>query len=173
MAKTLVVLAASQRIIALVASFLSDRSTTLMFQEYTAPSAPIQTGIPQGSPVSPILYLFYNADLIEACRTEETEAVGYIDDVSILAIGPTTQSNCKTLKGIHRKAEEWARKHGSQFAPAKYELAHFTRDPKANSTHALRLPHATIKGGSVVSTCRVNIQILLETGTVVSSRARS
>ncbi len=28
--------------------------------------------------------------------------------------------------------------------PAKYELVHFTRDPKANSTHALRLPHATI-----------------------------
>jgi hypothetical protein len=125
--------------------------------------------------VSPILYLFYNSDLIEACKTEGTEAVGYIGDVSILAIGPITQRNCKTLKGIHRKAEEWARKHSSQFAPAKYELAHYTRDPKANSTHPLRLPHATIKfkGGSVVSTCRVNIQIILETSTVVSSRARS
>ena len=128
-----------------VASFLSDRSTTLKLQEYTAPSTPIQTGIPQGSPVSPILYLFYNADLIEASKTEETEAVGYIDDVSILAVSPTAQRNCKTLKGLHRKAEEWAKKHGSQFAPAKYELVHFTRDPKANSTHALRLPHATIQ----------------------------
>lgn len=65
--------------------------------------------------------------------------------MSILAVGPTAQRNCKTLKGIHRKAEEWAKKHGSQFAPAKYELVHFTRDPRANSTHALRLPHATIK----------------------------
>uniref|UniRef100_A0A8H7K2N2 RNase H type-1 domain-containing protein n=1 Tax=Bionectria ochroleuca TaxID=29856 RepID=A0A8H7K2N2_BIOOC len=128
-----------------VGSFLSDRSTTLKLQEYTAPSAPIQTGIPQGSPVSPILYLFYNADLIEICKTEETEAVGYIDDVSILAVGPTAPRNCKTLKGINRKAEGWADKHGSQFAPAKYELVHFTRDPKANSTHALRLPHTTIK----------------------------
>ena len=126
-------------------SFLCNRSTILKLQEYTAPSAPIQTGIPQGSPVSPILYLFYNADLIEACGTEDTEAVGYIDDVSILAIGPSTPRNCKNLKAIHRKAEEWARKHGSQFAPAKYELVHFTRDPKANSTHALRLPHTTVK----------------------------
>ena len=74
--------------------------------------------------------------------------MGYIDDVSILAIGPTAPRNCKTLKAIHRKAEEWATQHGSQFAPAKYELVHFTRDPKANSTHALRLPHATIKASS-------------------------
>ncbi|KAJ9137654.1 Endonuclease/exonuclease/phosphatase [Pleurostoma richardsiae] len=135
----------SPAIVSWVASFLSDRSTTLKLQEYTAPSTPIQTGIPQGSPVSPILYLFYNADLIEASKTEDTEAVGYIDDVSILAVGPTAQRNCKTLKSLHRKAEEWAKKHGSQFAPAKYELVHFTRDPKANSTHALRLPHATIQ----------------------------
>ena len=134
-----------QKIVNWVESFLSGRSTTIKLQEYTAPSAPIETGIPQGSPVSPILYLFYNADLIEACKTPDTEAVGYIDDVSILAIGPTAPRNCKTLKVIHRKAEDWAAKHGSQFAPAKYELVHFTRDPKANSTHALRLPHATIK----------------------------
>jgi hypothetical protein len=119
-----------------VASFLSDRTTTLKLQEYTAPSVPVETGIPQGSPVSPILYLFYNADLIEECKTPETESVGYIDDVSILAVGPSAPRNCKTLKAIHLKAQGWARKHGSQFAPAKYELVHFTRDPKANCTHA-------------------------------------
>jgi ribonuclease HI len=135
----------NQTLIQWIDSFLSGRSTTLKLQEYTAPSAPVQTGIPQGSPLSPILYLFYNADLIEACKTEDTEAVGFIDDASILAIGPTAQRNCKTLKVTHRKAEKWARQHGSQFAPAKYELVHFTRDPKKNTTHPLRLPHATIE----------------------------
>ncbi|QKX57721.1 uncharacterized protein TRUGW13939_04840 [Talaromyces rugulosus] len=135
----------NQMLVRWISSFLDDRSTTLKLQEYTAPSAPIQTGIPQGSPLSPILYLFYNADLIDACKTENTEAVGYIDDASILAVGPTAQHNCKTLKVIHRKAEKWALQHGSQFAPAKYELVHFSRDPKANTTHSLRLPHATIK----------------------------
>jgi hypothetical protein len=79
----------SQTLTRWIESFLSGPSTTLKLQEYTAPSAPIQTGIPQGSPVSPIIYLFYNADLIEACKTQDTEAVGYIDDASILAVGPT------------------------------------------------------------------------------------
>jgi hypothetical protein len=126
-------------------SFLSNQSTTLKLQEYTAPSALIQTGMPQESPLSPILYLFYNADLIEAYKTKSTEAVGYVNDVSILAISPTTQKNCKTLRAIHRIAKKWALQHESQFAPAKYKLVHFTRDPKANTTHPVRLPHATIK----------------------------
>ncbi|SPO06934.1 uncharacterized protein DNG_09628 [Cephalotrichum gorgonifer] len=138
----------SQNIVRWTESFLSGRSTTLKLQEYTAPSTPIETGIPQGSPASPVLYLFYNADLIEACKTQETEGVGYIDDASILAVGPTAQHNCKTLKGRHQKAVEWAAKYGSQFAPAKYELVHFSRDLKANCTHALRLPHATIKASA-------------------------
>ena len=127
-----------------IGSFLSDRSTTLKLQEYTAPSAPVETGVPQGSPLSPILYLFYNADLIEACQGENTESVGYIDDVSILAVGLTTQHTCKTLKTIHRKAETWARQHGSEFAPAKYELVHFSRMREVDLDHPLRLPHATI-----------------------------
>lgn len=135
----------SQSICNWVGSFLTGRSTVLKLREYTAPRTPIQTGIPQGSPISPVLYLFYNADLIEACKTDDTEAVGYIDDASILAVGPTAPHNCKTLKKIHLRAEDWAKTHGSQFAPAKYELVHFTRDPRANRTHALRLPHATIE----------------------------
>ncbi|KAJ6436788.1 reverse transcriptase [Purpureocillium lavendulum] len=135
----------SQPIVGWVASFLSGRSTTLKSQEYTATSVPVQTAIPQGSPVSPMLYLFYNADLVAKCNTPETESVGYIDDVSILAVGDSAARNCKTLKIMHHKAQDWARKHGSQFSPAKYELVHFTRDPAANCTHALRLPHGTIK----------------------------
>jgi exonuclease III len=126
-------------------SFLTGRSSILKLQEYTAPSTPVETGIPQGYPLSPILYLFYNADLIEACQTEDTETVGYINDVGLLAVGPTAQRNCKTLKTGHRKAEAWALQHGSQFAPAKYELVHFTRNPQANTTQPLRLPQATIE----------------------------
>lgn len=96
----------NQTLVRWIDSFLSNRSTTLKLQEYTALSAPIETGIPQGSPLSLILYLFYNADLIEAYKTENIEAVGYIDDVSILAVGLTTQRNCKTFKALHQIAEK-------------------------------------------------------------------
>ncbi|KGQ02487.1 RNA-directed DNA polymerase from mobile element jockey [Beauveria bassiana D1-5] len=109
------------KIVRWVASFLSDRSTILKLQEYTAPSVPIKTGIPQGSRMSPYLYLFYNADLVQDCQTESTEA----------------PSTAKRKNGPQNTAPN--------FSPAKYELVHFTRDPKANCTHALRLPHTAVK----------------------------
>ncbi|KAJ5350287.1 hypothetical protein N7541_008014 [Penicillium brevicompactum] len=88
-----------------IASFLCDRTTTLKLQEFTAPSTPIQTGIPQGSPVSPILYLFYNADLIEACKTQDTEAVGYIDIPGSSYTGRGSAMT-STIQRIQRRAAQ-------------------------------------------------------------------
>jgi AICAR transformylase/IMP cyclohydrolase PurH len=46
--------------------------------------------------------------------------LGYIDDVSLLAVGATPQHNIQALKMAHRRAENWAKKHGSVFATSKY-----------------------------------------------------
>jgi hypothetical protein len=127
-----------------VGSFLSDRTTTLALPEYKAEPSEVHTGIPQGSPLSPILYLFYNADLLEDCAGKTVSTLGYIDDVSLLATGDTVQHNTRALKIAYKKAEDWARKHGSVFATAKYTLVHFTRNPKVNTQHPLRLPEITI-----------------------------
>jgi hypothetical protein len=39
----------------------------------------------QGSPLSPILYLFYNADLLENCAMDGVLSSGWVDDVSLMA----------------------------------------------------------------------------------------
>jgi len=68
-----------------IASFLTNRRTNIIVDRYKSKEYKTATGIPQGSPLSPILYLFYNADLIETCnRQPNTTATGYIDDVAIL-----------------------------------------------------------------------------------------
>jgi hypothetical protein len=69
-----------------IASFLSNRHTSIVINSFQSTAYQINTGIPQGSPLSPILYLYYNADLIEECtNTPEAMSTGYINDVSILA----------------------------------------------------------------------------------------
>src|SRR2546421_2866220 len=102
----------------------------------------IDTGIPQGSLISPILYLFYSADLLESCQSRRyrTSAIRFVADVSALTYGSTMEGNCQNLERIHEACEKWAKNHGSKFAAAKYKLIHFARKPKRfNMTASVKI----------------------------------
>lgn len=87
-----------------ITSFLNNRITALVLLEFTGRAIGVFTGIPWGSPLSPILYLFYNADLLEVCANEKVNTFSYINDISLLATGATPQHNTHTLKVAHREA---------------------------------------------------------------------
>ncbi|RFU23573.1 hypothetical protein B7463_g12765, partial [Scytalidium lignicola] len=110
-----------------MASYLQNRKSKIRLAEGTGPEFTVDTGIPQGSPLSPILYLFYNADLVETKRLRfaMTTKGGYIDDVGILAEGKDTAETVTTLTGVAQECEEWAKRHASVFAVDKFELMHF------------------------------------------------
>ncbi|RYN71832.1 hypothetical protein AA0119_g13652, partial [Alternaria tenuissima] len=120
-----------------IASFLSNRHTSIAIDGFRSTAYQINTDIPQGSPLSPILYLFYNADLIDECnQAPDAMSTGYIDDVGILAWGQTTEQTCETLGKTLEKAQRWASTHASVFAPNKFQLTHFTRSRKRINTEA-------------------------------------
>jgi hypothetical protein len=130
-----------------VSSFISNRTTTLCLPGYNTDAFLTHTGIPQGSPLSPIFFLFYNANLVDACNlpTSPSSGIGFVDDVNALAFSKTTENNCRTLQSVHERCLEWARKHGASFAPEKYILVHFTKAmTKHNTACPLTLPSLTI-----------------------------
>ncbi|KAL3965699.1 hypothetical protein ACCO45_000007 [Purpureocillium lilacinum] len=111
-----------------IASFLGERQTELSIDGFRSEPYKLSTGEPQGSPLSPILYLFYNADLLDRCSQDEnTAATGFIGDVAILAWAKTTEETCTLLQAALCEAEDWASSHASVFAPDKFQLTHFTR----------------------------------------------
>lgn len=59
------------KIVKWVTSFLTNRQTILKTKEHTTSKLFIDLGLPQGSPLSSILYLFYNADLLEDSVAKE------------------------------------------------------------------------------------------------------
>lgn len=67
-----------------VKAFLTNRSTRIRMPEGMSAISPTPTGIPQGSPISPILYLIYNADLLACCGAGVTSN-GWVDDVGFIA----------------------------------------------------------------------------------------
>jgi hypothetical protein len=120
-----------ERTVRWIASFLTDRSTVISFDAFKSEVYRTPTGIPQGSPLLPILYLYYNADLLETCNREpNTIATGYIDDIGILRWGRSTQETCDGLERTMIQAMTWAKKHASVFAPDKFQLTHHTRKRK-------------------------------------------
>jgi hypothetical protein len=131
----------------LVGSFISNRTTTLCLPGYITDAFSTHAGIPQGSPLSLILFLFYNAILVDACNlpTSPSSGISFVDDVNALAFSKTTEDNCRSLQSIHKGCIEWARKHGALFAPEKYILVHFNKARTKNNTACpLTLPSLTI-----------------------------
>lgn len=116
-------------IVEYIVSFVRERSTELRLPDQFI-DWQTRTGIPQGSSLSPILYLFYNSDLLDSLIAAGAWASGYIDDVAFLRTAPTFEENCTAMEGDHEIALDWARKHASKFAPAKYQLIHFTRNQR-------------------------------------------
>jgi hypothetical protein len=79
-----------------IISFLTNRRTALLLQEGLSEVFELLTGIPQGSPLSPILFLFFNADLINeihAAFLGKVLVTAYIDDLSIMVWGNSTVQN--------------------------------------------------------------------------------
>ena len=108
---------------------MTQRRTTLLIQGKETEAFQTIAGVPQGLPLSPILYLFYNAELFEACNDSRlhASAVGFVDDANLLVYGTSTEANCRRLEELHRRCASWARRSGTSFNPQKYELIHFTR----------------------------------------------
>ena len=72
-------------------------------------------------------------------------AVGFVDDIAVFIKGKSSEENCNRLLHAHENiCKPWAARHGSKFAPDKYQLSHLTRKRTANLEHPLVLPERTI-----------------------------
>ena len=131
-------------IIKYVKNFMQGRRTRVAFDGYESEWVQTNSGIPQGSPISPILFLFFISELLEGIQSVEEKqlGVGFVDDINIITWGDSAQENCKRLEEAHGKCMDWSRRHGSKFAPDKYKLIHFTRrrrDPNGDLASAIKI----------------------------------
>ena len=150
-----------------VGTFMSNRRTTIIIPGWESEEFAVPVGIPQGSPLSPILFLFYIAELLESCNSsrERVSAAGFVDDTTLLAYGPTTEGNCRALERVHDRCLAWAKRYGATFAPEKYELIHLTRRPgKFNMGASIEIQGAEKRPSTSIRVLGIQVDSKLQWG---------
>jgi len=109
-------------------SFLSERTVELVIEGNVLQSHPVEAGVPQGSPVSPILFAIHTAGLIKWVEERvQAEGLSYVDDLGWVATGKEVNQVVEKLEACAAESIEWASRRYLQFDTAKTEVALFTR----------------------------------------------
>ncbi|KAI7764320.1 hypothetical protein LZL87_014170 [Fusarium oxysporum] len=100
-----------ERLLRWVDAFCSERTATIMISGQSSESRPLpQAGLLQGSPLSPMLFLFFNADLVQTQIDKNGRAIAFVDDYTVWMTGPTAQNNRRRIQAIINKALAWERR---------------------------------------------------------------
>jgi len=78
----------------------------MRFNGITTNPFPTPSGLPQGSPLSPILYVLYNSDLLQIPQRKQL-GLGFIDDILYGAQNKTATANAIKLEQLLKKSEQW------------------------------------------------------------------
>lgn len=111
------------------------RQTQLCFDSFTSDWIPTNDGIDQGSPLSTILYIIYNSNLVEVAKTRKGRellkelTLAFVDDTAFIAIAKDFKTAHSILQDMLERTGggfEWSRDHNSCFKTSKFALMDFS-----------------------------------------------
>ena len=125
----------------------------------------ININISQKFLISSILFLFFNASLIEKCKALKIkiEVLDFINDINILAYDKFIEEICRTLSRAYNVYVKWTCTHDATFASEKYKLTHFIRRSKRfNMMISIQIESSVIKLKSDVQVLKVQLNMKLQ-----------
>lgn len=107
--------------------YLNDRTFKVKVQNSFSDSKPINSGVPQGSVLGPLLFIIYISDLPHLCNTNHVTLKLYADDLKAYS----TTDHANELQNFINKLVEYAEIKGLKLASEKCKVLHIgSKNPK-------------------------------------------
>jgi retron-type reverse transcriptase len=88
-----------------VNSFFTDRKVQLVIDGYTCSSKDIEAGLPQGSPISPILFVIYISGFFDYIEEKiPVSTLSFADNIGIITVESSIRDTTKTLEAAGLEA---------------------------------------------------------------------
>ena len=104
-----------------IGSFLIGRSQKVVLEEESSSSAPLLSGIPQGSVFGPVLFLIYINDILEYVSNS---TVWLFADDTLLYLTIHNSSDCTKLQDDLNNLQKWESDWQMSFHPEKCGVIH-------------------------------------------------
>ncbi len=119
----------SKLLLKFVKNFLRDQCIMITIDDYMMMKCSVNIDILQDFLLSSILYLFYNANLLEACDDIKlkTNFTNFVNDINILTYEEFIKCNCRVFNEIYDRCKQWLKMHDIKFLMTKHKLIHFMK----------------------------------------------
>ncbi|KAG2073155.1 hypothetical protein BDR04DRAFT_966282, partial [Suillus decipiens] len=107
---------------------LTNRTTTLSFDNFILDPFNIHEGVDQGCPLFPLAFIFYNSDLLCIPSLNQRHGklgLGFIDNIAFIARAKSFEEANRKLINIMEKPEgalSWSKAHRAEFKLDKMAL---------------------------------------------------
>ena len=119
---------------------LTGRRNRLKFNDYVSEWFNLDNRIQsvQGDPLSMVLYLYYNADMIDIARGRSEMCLGYVDNMALVTIASSfagTHHMLRSMMACRNGGNSWSVTHNSKFETSKSVLIDFSRNKNVDWHH--------------------------------------
>ena len=159
-------------------SYLSNRSQSVCIGQFSSDTAPLTTGVPQGSVLGPILFSTYISPIAQIVANHSLLHQQYADDTQLFVAidSRDPQQNISLLQNCLTDLRQWLSHNGLCFNPSKSDAVIFGTHQRLNcipAIHSINVAGTPVQLSNSVTTLGVTLDSHLSFQNHINSICKS
>ena len=131
-------------------SFLNERSTSIKIKNIKSNIFTPKYGVPQGSPLSPILFIIYVSDIPQPENEQTTTLLQFANDIVLWSYGRNTIMSERKIQKHLNKITKWCIIWRIKLNPLKNKVLHFSKRKHPLLDCNIKMDNVKLKAEKIV-----------------------